>query len=303
MIEDRARRDSVLDFFHRHWSVLMRREFALALIAILPGTLAAAQQAAPPTSSVAAPPSAQTVYYAGPGVAAPESPTLTLDDPATGRCDHMNGIVSLSAIVDAAGFPSHVYFLKPTGKDLDGIAVKVVTAERFKPGRYNGAPVATIVAIELRMEACIKSQKNGEGQKDYILKLRSPPNQKLDLERPPYEGTTLTLSSSAPSQPGETNTAPDNVHAGISAPVLIKPYEATYSDKARRERITGVCVVSLTVDAHGMPQHLSIVKSLEPGLDQNALYAASRYRFKPAMKKDGTPVAVYATVEVRFHLY
>jgi len=38
------------------------------------------------------------------------------------------------------------------------------------------------------------------------------------------------------------------------------------------------------------------------GLDEKALEAVRRYRFKPAMK-DGRPVAVIMTVEVDFRLY
>jgi outer membrane biosynthesis protein TonB len=48
-----------------------------------------------------------------------------------------------------------------------------------------------------------------------------------------------------------------------------------------------------------MPQNPRITESLDPGLDQNALYAASRYRFKPAMR-DGEPVPVMVNVKVIF---
>ena len=34
-----------------------------------------------------------------------------------------------------------------------------------------------------------------------------------------------------------------------------------------------------------------------------AIEAVTKYKFKPAMKKDGTPVPVMITVEVNFRLY
>jgi outer membrane biosynthesis protein TonB len=51
-----------------------------------------------------------------------------------------------------------------------------------------------------------------------------------------------------------------------------------------------------------MPQEIKIVKTLDPGLDQNAMDAVDRYRFKPAMR-NGEPVPVMLTVEVAFRVY
>ena len=280
----------------------MRREFAFALIGILSVALAAAQQAAPPTPPAAATPSAQTVYYAGPGVTAPELLPAALIDLPTGHCKKLDGKAVLTAIVDTHGVARNVYFLRPAGNDLDKEAIQVVTADRFKPGTHEGTPAAVDVAIELDMKACIVEQKDSAGQKAYLTKLRSLPDQKIQLQQPPA-GSTLASGGGLLAKPNIADTTPRKIVEKISAPVPLRQPEAVYSDKARKERISGVCIVSLTVDSYGMPQHLSIVRSLEPSLDQNALYAVSRYRFKPGMKEDGTPVAVYATVEVDFHLY
>ncbi len=277
----------------------MRREIEFALFAILPTALAPAQQTAPPTAS----PAAQTVYYASPSVTAPELLPAALTDLPSGHCQKLNGKAVLTAIVDTHGVTRNVYFLRPLGNDLDRIALNLVMAEQFKPGTHDGAPAATSVAIELNMNACIEEEKDGTGQKVYLVKLRSIPNEKLDLEQAPPEGATLTLISVSPSRPGERDTAPYKVGAGISKPVLIKSVDAMYSDKARKERISGPCLIGLIVDANGLPQNVHVIRGLEPSLDQHALYAVSHYRFKPAMRKGGTPVPVVITVEVDFHLY
>jgi outer membrane biosynthesis protein TonB len=51
-----------------------------------------------------------------------------------------------------------------------------------------------------------------------------------------------------------------------------------------------------------MPQNPKVLRTLDYGLDQNAVDAVMRYRFKPAMR-DGEPVPVIITVEVNFQFY
>jgi TonB family protein len=89
---------------------------------------------------------------------------------------------------------------------------------------------------------------------------------------------------------------------GVTQPVPIFTPEAEFSDEARRQKYQGVCMISLIVDAQGKPQSPRVVRRLGMGLDEKALDAVLRYRFRPA-KKDGKPVAVRMTVEVNFRLY
>lgn len=89
---------------------------------------------------------------------------------------------------------------------------------------------------------------------------------------------------------------------GVTAPVPIFAPEAEFSDEARREKYQGICLVGLIVDAHGHPQNIHVVQRLGMGLDEKAMEAIRKYRFKPAMK-DGKPVAAVITVEVDFRLF
>jgi protein TonB len=94
-----------------------------------------------------------------------------------------------------------------------------------------------------------------------------------------------------------------HVGGGISAPVPLNSVEAEFSDEARRAKYSGVCLIQMIVDAHGMPQDPRVVRPLGMGLDQKALEAVRKYRFKPAIKDGRTPVPVMITVEVNFRLY
>jgi TonB family protein len=77
---------------------------------------------------------------------------------------------------------------------------------------------------------------------------------------------------------------------------------AEFSDEARKAGRQGIVLVSLIVDTHGRPQEIKVVRPLGMGLDEKAVEAAGKYRFKPAMK-NGEPVPVTVIVEVNFRLY
>jgi TonB family protein len=89
----------------------------------------------------------------------------------------------------------------------------------------------------------------------------------------------------------------------VSAPVPLFQPEAEFSDEARRAKYQGVCLVGLIVDAQGNPQNVHVVRALGMGLDEKAMEAVRKYKFKPAMRDGKTPVPVYVNVEVNFRLY
>lgn len=106
-----------------------------------------------------------------------------------------------------------------------------------------------------------------------------------------------------PGYGGNTGGGIYRVGGGISAPVPLNTVEAEFSDEARRAKYQGVCLISMIVDAQGNPQNPRVIRALGMGLDEKALDAVRKYRFKPAMKDGRTPVPVMITVEVNFRLY
>lgn len=88
----------------------------------------------------------------------------------------------------------------------------------------------------------------------------------------------------------------------VSAPVPVVSPEAEFSDEARRQKFQGICMISVIVDAQGNPQNPRVVQPLGMGLDEKAIEAVLKYKFKPA-RKNGKPVPVRILVEVNFRLY
>lgn len=93
------------------------------------------------------------------------------------------------------------------------------------------------------------------------------------------------------------------VGGDVSKPVPIYDPEPEFSDEARRAKYQGICLVGLIVDAHGNPQDVHIVRALGMGLDEKAMEAVRKYKFKPAMKDGKTPVPVEIVYEINFRLY
>jgi periplasmic protein TonB len=91
------------------------------------------------------------------------------------------------------------------------------------------------------------------------------------------------------------------IGGGVSAPSVLVKVEPEYSEEARKAKWQGTVVLSLVVDENGTAQGIKVTKSLGLGLDQKAIEAVMKWRFKPGMK-DGKAVPVMASIEVNFRL-
>jgi len=88
----------------------------------------------------------------------------------------------------------------------------------------------------------------------------------------------------------------------IEPPIALNSLWASYPLSARRRRIKGTVVISFAISAEGRPDDLHLIRSVSHDLDESALRAVRRLRFKPA-SRDGKPVPVHVTIDVCFLLY
>ncbi len=91
------------------------------------------------------------------------------------------------------------------------------------------------------------------------------------------------------------------VGGGVSAPTVISKVDPEYSEEARKAKYSGAVMLSIVVDTEGRAKDIHVVKSLGMGLDEKAMEAVEKWKFKPGMK-GGQAVAVKATIEVNFRL-
>jgi protein TonB len=84
-------------------------------------------------------------------------------------------------------------------------------------------------------------------------------------------------------------------------PVLVYKTEPEYSDEARKVKWQGTVIVLIEIDERGEVRRARVAEGAGMGLDERAVEAVRRWRFKPALR-DGKPVPAPARVEVSFHL-
>jgi TonB family protein len=104
-----------------------------------------------------------------------------------------------------------------------------------------------------------------------------------------------------PGHGGGTGGGAFRIGGDVSAPVLVSKIEPEYSEEARKAKYSGSVLLSIVVDQNGLPRDVKVVRALGLGLDQKAIEAVMKWRFRPGMK-GGRPVPVQAQVEVSFRL-
>lgn len=104
-----------------------------------------------------------------------------------------------------------------------------------------------------------------------------------------------------PGSGGGTGGGAFRVGGGVSAPSVLFKVEPEYSEEARKAKFQGTVVLSIIVDPTGKARDIRVIKPLGLGLDEKAIEAVLKWRFKPGLK-DGAAVPVQATVEVNFRL-
>jgi TonB family protein len=254
----------------------LRREFAALLIAFLPVSFSAAQQPAPPAPTAQAPAPANDVTPNPDGSSGPYKVGGPISAPVVlhfvearytdeARRAHYQGVCMVSLIVDAQGNPLHVHVTRPIGMGLDEKAVESIRQYKFKPAMKDGT---TPVPVQITVEVDFK-----------LYGWKSPGPRYNPHPAPDF----------------------DTVPANVSPPTMLHYVIPKYSRSGRKNRISGECVIGLTVDTNGIPQNVHVVTSLEPSLDQNAIEAVKQWRYTPAVI-NGNAVPFESTVTVKFAL-
>ena len=91
------------------------------------------------------------------------------------------------------------------------------------------------------------------------------------------------------------------IGGAVTAPSVLFKVDPEYTEEARVAKYSGTVVLTVEINPEGVAQNIRLVKALGLGLDEKAVEAINKWRFKPGTK-DGVAVTVAAQIEVNFRL-
>jgi TonB family protein len=139
--------------------------------------------------------------------------------------------------------------------------------------------------------------------RDMLIKEMSP---RLPGDRPGPDAGKKSESDRPPvSQPGVSVKPIEGGVQPMAAtlkPTILYKEKAKYTESARENGIYGTVVLSVVFEADGTLTRMKVIRDLPYGLAAQAMTAAEKIRFQPAIK-DGNPVSVRGNLEFTFNLY
>ena len=114
----------------------------------------------------------------------------------------------------------------------------------------------------------------------------------------------LTVAALSVAVLAGTALAQDQVYKignGVTSPVLVKEVKPSYTKSAMDRRVEGTVEMGAVILKDGSVGDVTITRSLDEDLDQEAIKATKQWKFRPGTK-DGEPVAVQVSIELTFSL-
>jgi TonB family protein len=79
----------------------------------------------------------------------------------------------------------------------------------------------------------------------------------------------------------------------VERPVILQRAQPRYTEEARKQRISGLVELAVSIDEKGTVTDVAVVQPLEPGLDAAAVAAARQLVFSPARLNGAARASVY----------
>ena len=191
----------------------------------------------------------------------------------------MQGRVTVQFVVNKDGSISGAKVLRSVEPDFDAEAIRLVNAmPKWKPGTQKGEPVKVKYTVPV------------------MFRLAPEPVEKIDETtvvgyHTPVAGEVYDVVDKMPEFPG-----------GMTGLMQYLSKNIRYPAEAQTKGIQGRVTVAVIINTEGKAVNASIVRSVDPSLDAEALRVASTMPDWVPGTKDGKPVNVKYTFPVTFRL-
>lgn len=191
----------------------------------------------------------------------------------------IQGRVTVQFVVGKDGSIGNVSILRGVNADLDAEAIRVISSmPKWKPGTQKGEPVKVKYTVPV------------------MFRLAPEPVEKIDETtvvgyHTPVAGEVYDVVDKMPEFPG-----------GMTSLMQYLSKNIRYPAEAQTKGIQGRVTVAVIINTEGKAVNASIVRSVDPSLDAEALRVASTMPDWVPGTKDGKPVNVKYTFPVTFRL-
>ena len=191
----------------------------------------------------------------------------------------IQGRVTVQFVVGKDGSIGNVSILRGVNADLDAEAIRVISSmPKWKPGTQKGEPVKVKYTVPV------------------MFRLAPEPVEKIDETtvvgyHTPVAGEVYDVVDKMPEFPG-----------GMTGLMQYLSKNIHYPAEAQTKGIQGRVTVAVIINTEGKAVNASIVRSVDPSLDAEALRVASTMPDWIPGTKDGKPVNVKYTFPVTFRL-
>jgi TonB family protein len=260
------------------------------------------QPVPPPVKTFVIPPVVVSVIKPRPVVEAPEikpvlqQPVLKVELPPAPKAPIKTGVFQPTLELAKAAPPAPNQTVQVGGfGDLHGVP----PADTAHP---SALPLAKIGAFDMpdgkgRSGRGGSSQTGGEIRQTGFGTSGEQGRPKTNSAAQTVHTTAFGDATLAPPPPKKVENAVDNQ---TQVQILFKP-KAVYTPEARDLRLEGEVSLQVIFQADGTIRVVRVVSGLGHGLDEAAMQAATRVRFKPATR-GGVPVDTNATIKISFEL-
>ena len=165
------------------------------------------------------------------------------------------------------------------------------------PGRLEEGKSTGEANGEVRKRSDYSLLKEASESLEAYLKL-TPDQSEQALWREQLEGLRIYARMA----PGSN---PDTSVTGITPtlrPTILYREKARYTDAARNAGVRGTVVLMVVFADDGVVKHILAIQPLSHGLTEEAIRAAHKIRFTPAMR-DGKPISLIGMLEFTFNMY